>query len=85
MRLADGDELAGWAVSFGTYDTMLKADMALRGRVLSPIGIWHTQSHAGVVTLAGQSRLCCHDVEHSARTIAWPCAQPIGPKVRIVM
>ena len=50
VRLAHGDELSGWAISFGTYDTMLKADMALRGRVLSPIGI-ATRSAAGVVKL----------------------------------
>ena len=31
--------LEGWGLSFGTYDTALKADMALRGRLLSPIGI----------------------------------------------
>ena len=50
VRMADGNDLAGWAISFGTYDTMLKADMALRGRVLSPIGI-ATRSAAGVVKL----------------------------------
>ncbi len=50
VQLADGSNLGGWAVSFGTYDTMMKADMALRGRVLSPIGIT-TRSNAGVVKL----------------------------------
>jgi D-alanyl-D-alanine carboxypeptidase len=50
VRIADGSDLGGWAVSFGTYDTMLKADMALRGRVLSPAGI-STLSSAGVVKL----------------------------------
>jgi D-alanyl-D-alanine carboxypeptidase len=50
VQLADGSDIGGWAVSFGTYDTMLKADMALRGRVLSPIGI-ATRSRAGVVRL----------------------------------
>ena len=50
VRLADGADLAGWAISFGTYDTMVKADMALRGRVLSPIGLG-TRSSAGVVKL----------------------------------
>ena len=50
VRLADGSDLAGWAISFGTYDTMVKADMALRGRVLSPIGL-DTRSSAGVVKL----------------------------------
>jgi hypothetical protein len=50
VRLAHGEELTGWAISFGTYDTMMKADMALRGRVLSPIGIG-TRNAAGVVKL----------------------------------
>ena len=50
VRLADGSNLAGWAISFGTYDTMVKADMALRGRVLSPVGLG-TRSAAGVVKL----------------------------------
>ncbi len=50
VRLADGSDLAGWAISFGTYDTMMKADMALRGRVLSPVGLG-TRSSAGVVKL----------------------------------
>jgi D-alanyl-D-alanine carboxypeptidase len=50
VQLADGAGLQGWAISFGTYDDMAKADMALRGRVLSPIGIG-TRSAAGVVKL----------------------------------
>jgi D-alanyl-D-alanine carboxypeptidase len=50
VQLAIGDDLQGWAISFGTYDDMLKADMALRGRVLSPIGIT-ARASAGVVKL----------------------------------
>ena len=50
VQLADGESLRGWAVSFGTYDNMLKADMALRGRVLSPFGL-ATRSQTGVVKL----------------------------------
>jgi D-alanyl-D-alanine carboxypeptidase len=50
VQLADGSNLQGWAISFGTYDSMSKADMALRGRVLSSIGIG-TRSAAGVVKL----------------------------------
>ena len=50
VQLADGKGLEGWAVSFGTYDDMTKADMALRGRLLSPIGI-DTRGAAGVVRL----------------------------------
>ncbi len=54
VRLADGSDLTGWAISFGTYDNMVKADMALRGRVLSPVGIT-TRSAAGVVKLPDQA------------------------------
>jgi hypothetical protein len=50
VRLADGNNMQGWAISFGTYDTMVKADMALRGRLLSPYGL-ETKSSAGVVRL----------------------------------
>ena len=31
--------MSGWAVSFGTYADAIKADMALRGRLISPGGI----------------------------------------------
>ncbi len=31
--------LSGWGISFGTFDTGQKADMALRGRLISPVGI----------------------------------------------
>jgi D-alanyl-D-alanine carboxypeptidase len=32
-------ELSGWGISFGNYDTLQKADMALRGRLISPAGM----------------------------------------------
>ena len=50
VQLAGAEGLQGWAISFGTYDNMVKADMALRGRLLSPVGIG-TRSSAGVVAL----------------------------------
>ncbi len=50
VQLAGADGFQGWAVSFGTYDDMLRADMALRGRLLSPIGI-NTRSASGIVKL----------------------------------
>jgi D-alanyl-D-alanine carboxypeptidase len=50
VQLATGEGLQGWAISFGTYDDMIKADMALRGRVLTPFGLV-TRSQAGVVKL----------------------------------
>ncbi len=39
VTVQDGTALAGWATSFGTYDTAERAQMALRGRVLSPAGL----------------------------------------------
>jgi D-alanyl-D-alanine carboxypeptidase len=54
VQLADGHDLTGWAVSFGTYDDMVKADMALRGRLLSPFGI-NTRSSVGVVRLPAKA------------------------------
>ncbi len=31
--------MSGWAISFGNYDDVSKADMALRGRLIAPAGI----------------------------------------------
>ncbi len=31
--------MSGWAISFGSYDDIGKADMALRGRLIAPAGI----------------------------------------------
>lgn len=44
--------MAGWAISFGTYDTLVKADMALRGRMIAPAGIDASGEH-GVVKMPG--------------------------------
>jgi D-alanyl-D-alanine carboxypeptidase len=41
---------SGWGVSFGSFDTAMKADMALRGRLISPIGI-DAGGVAGVIRL----------------------------------
>ncbi len=43
-------ELAGWGISFGNYDTLQKADMALRGRLISPVGM-DAPGKAGVVRM----------------------------------
>ena len=43
-------ELAGWGISFGNYDTLQKADMALRGRLISPAGM-DAPGKAGVVRM----------------------------------
>jgi D-alanyl-D-alanine carboxypeptidase len=45
-------QLRGWAVSFGTYDTLVKADMALRGRMIAPAGIDVAGKH-GVIKMSG--------------------------------
>jgi D-alanyl-D-alanine carboxypeptidase len=48
--IKDGTHLSGWAVSFGTYDSGQKADMALRGRLLSPAAV-DVKGSAGVIRL----------------------------------
>ncbi len=50
--LVNAHEMAGWAVSFGTYDTLVKADMALRGRMIAPAGIDVVGQH-GVIKTTG--------------------------------
>ena len=39
VTLARSGDLGGWGVSFGNYESPATADMALRGRMLSPSGI----------------------------------------------
>ncbi len=38
ITLASSKEIGGWGISFGNYETSETADMALRGRLLSPGG-----------------------------------------------
>lgn len=54
VTVQDGAELAGWAASFGTYDSADKAQMALRGRALSPAGLT-AGGKAGVIELPDNS------------------------------
>jgi hypothetical protein len=50
-------DLAGWGVSFGNYETLQKADMALRGRLISPAGM-DAPGKVGVVRMP--SKRCGH-------------------------
>ena len=52
VLLVNAHELTGWGISFGLYDSALKADMALRGRLLSPWGV-DAAGMAGVVQMPG--------------------------------
>lgn len=47
-------ELGGWGISFGTYSDMQKADMALRGRLISPVGM-EAPGKPGVVRMPDKS------------------------------
>ncbi len=38
-QLAEASLLDGWAVTFGAFEDPAKADLALRGRLLSPVGL----------------------------------------------
>jgi D-alanyl-D-alanine carboxypeptidase len=46
-------ELGGWGISFGSYETSANADMALRGRLLSPSGIG-LPGQTGIMRLPGK-------------------------------
>ena len=46
--------LAGWGLSFGNFDTAQKADMALRGRLISPVGI-DAGGIGGVIEMPGKA------------------------------
>ena len=54
VTFARSTDIAGWGISFGTYDTAVKADMALRGRLLSTSGV-NLRSPAGVIRMPGKS------------------------------
>jgi D-alanyl-D-alanine carboxypeptidase len=47
-------EVSGWAISFGTYEDMTKADMALRGRLIGPLAVTVAGS-SGVVRMPDKS------------------------------
>jgi hypothetical protein len=51
--VAKATELAGWGVSFGSYDQAAVADMALRGRLLGGVRDLVQDSTAGVVKVPG--------------------------------
>jgi D-alanyl-D-alanine carboxypeptidase len=52
--LVNAHDIAGWAISFGTYDSLVKADMALRGRMIAPAGI-DAGGIYGVVKIPGSA------------------------------
>ena len=54
VELAGSKQLTGWGISFGTFDTAIKADMALRGRLLSTSGSG-LRGPAAVIRMPGQS------------------------------
>jgi hypothetical protein len=54
VELAGSKQLTGWGISFGTFDTAIKADMALRGRLLSTSGSG-LRGPAGVIRMPGQT------------------------------
>jgi D-alanyl-D-alanine carboxypeptidase len=47
-------DLSGWGISFGTYADMQKADMALRGRLISPVGM-EAPGKPGVIRMPDKS------------------------------
>lgn len=55
VELTPAQALSGWGISFGVFASAQKADMALRGRLLSPAGLGFT-GKAGVVRMPGKNR-----------------------------
>lgn len=47
-------DLGGWGISFGTYSDAQKADMALRGRLISPVGM-EAPGKPGVIRMPDKS------------------------------
>ena len=62
VDVVQSDKLQGWGLSFGTYETASKADMALRGRILSswgrdlaaPVGVIRMPGNAGFAAVVWQ-------------------------------
>jgi D-alanyl-D-alanine carboxypeptidase len=54
VTITNAHDLTGWGVSFGKYETAQQADMALRGRLLSPSGR-DAAGSAGVIEIPGQA------------------------------
>lgn len=52
VTLVSPHEITGWGISLGSYETAQKADMALRGRLLSPSGL-SVAGSGGVMKLPG--------------------------------
>jgi D-alanyl-D-alanine carboxypeptidase len=50
VPLARAEDLGGWGISFGNYESAVTADMALRGRMLSKSGI-SLPGMAGIIRL----------------------------------
>lgn len=54
VEVVPATEVSGWAISFGNYATPVKADMALRGRLLSPAGL-DLSGPGGVMRMPGSA------------------------------
>ena len=52
ITIASSKDLGGWGISFGNYESAATADMALRGRLLSPSG-QYLPGMPGIVRLPG--------------------------------
>lgn len=64
-------DVSGWGISFGTYDEMAKADMALRGRLIGPLAV-NINGTAGVIRMPDKSGFAA---------LVWNIDQPTGVSV----
>ena len=54
LAIARSNDLGGWGISFGNYESSVTADMALRGRLLSPAGN-RLSGTPGIIRMPGKS------------------------------
>ena len=71
VTIVGARDLTGWGISFGNYDSAQKADMALRGRLLSPAAM-DAHGNAGIFRMPGQKT-------YSA--VLWNLDQAAGPSI----
>ncbi len=74
ITIASAKDLGGWGVSFGNYENAATADMALRGRLLSPSGM-DLPGMPGVVRMPGDGVYAAVIWNLDQKTSLSACAQ----------
>lgn len=74
LAIARSKDLGGWGISFGNYESASTADMALRGRLLSPSGIGLT-GMPGIVRMPGKGGFAAAMWNMDQQTSLGACAR----------